>query len=280
MSLDRVSVVTPTAPVAVADYQANIAQLEARLDAFSGREIVDGSTIRAGAIVVIGGVAYKATTDTAITGTPSAYVKITPAGATASAAFVASLSGVAWSHTYGGYYDGSGSGSNLVVFDEDLAISIGAMTGSPRTIAGRSKVPAGTVAIWSVAAMPGGWLECAGQAVSRTTYARLFAIVGTTYGVGDGTTTFNLPDLRSASIRGVGTPTRFTDATAVTLNQTINDALQAHTHTYDKPNGGAAGPFSGGGVFNFVSTNSGAHNGRSASETTGKAVGMYYIIKA
>jgi len=125
MSLDRVSVVTPTAPVGIADYQAIIAQLEARLDAFTGREIVDGSNIRAGAIVSIGGVAYKATSDTAITGTPSAYVKITPAGATASAAFVANPTGVAWSHTYGGYYDGSGSGSNLVIFDEALAYNTG-----------------------------------------------------------------------------------------------------------------------------------------------------------
>ena len=44
--------------------------------------------------------------------------------------------------------------------------------------------------------LPPGWLACAGQAVSRTTYARLFAAIGTTWGAGDGSTTFNVPDLR------------------------------------------------------------------------------------
>jgi len=125
MSLDRVSVVTPTAPVAITDYQAIIAQLEARLDAFTGREIVDGSTIREGTIIVVGGVAYKATTDTSITGSASNYVKITPAGATASAAFVANLTGVSWSNAYGGYYD---VGGNLHIFDEARAKNEGVIS--------------------------------------------------------------------------------------------------------------------------------------------------------
>ena len=47
-----------------------------------------------------------------------------------------------------------------------------------------------------------GWLLCYGQAVSRTTYASLFTALGTTYGVGDGSTTFNLPDLRGRTIAG------------------------------------------------------------------------------
>ena len=50
--------------------------------------------------------------------------------------------------------------------------------------------------IWPTDAAPTGWLLCYGQAVSRTTYNDLFSVVGTTFGVGDGTTTFNLPDLR------------------------------------------------------------------------------------
>ncbi len=45
-------------------------------------------------------------------------------------------------------------------------------------------------------AAPSGWLLCDGAAVSRTQYAALFAVIGTTYGAGDGSTTFNLPDLR------------------------------------------------------------------------------------
>lgn len=57
-------------------------------------------------------------------------------------------------------------------------------------------LPPGMVVPFAGSTAPEGWLLCAGQAVSRTTYAALFAAIGTTYGVGDGSTTFNLPDLR------------------------------------------------------------------------------------
>ncbi|UOE45896.1 phage tail protein [Agromyces larvae] len=56
--------------------------------------------------------------------------------------------------------------------------------------------PTGEVKIFAGASAPSGYLLCQGQAVSRTTYAALFAVLGTTYGTGDGTSTFNLPDLR------------------------------------------------------------------------------------
>jgi microcystin-dependent protein len=57
-------------------------------------------------------------------------------------------------------------------------------------------VPAGTILAYGGAAAPSGYLLCYGQAVSRSTYSDLFAIIGTAFGVGNGTTTFNLPDLR------------------------------------------------------------------------------------
>ena len=57
-------------------------------------------------------------------------------------------------------------------------------------------IPTATIVPWTTASVPSGFLECAGAAVSRSTYAALFAIVGTTYGVGDGSTTFNLPNLQ------------------------------------------------------------------------------------
>lgn len=56
--------------------------------------------------------------------------------------------------------------------------------------------PAGVILPFAGSAAPSGWLFAYGQAVSRTTYATLFAALSTTYGTGDGTTTFNLPDLR------------------------------------------------------------------------------------
>lgn len=66
-----------------------------------------------------------------------------------------------------------------------------------------SSMPAGSVTAFAGSSAPTGWLLCAGQAVSRTTYAALFAAIGTTYGSGDGSTTFNLPDLRGRTVAGL-----------------------------------------------------------------------------
>ena len=60
----------------------------------------------------------------------------------------------------------------------------------------------GTVLPFAGATAPDGWMLCYGQAVSRATYATLFAVIGTTFGVGDGSTTFNLPDLRGRVAAG------------------------------------------------------------------------------
>ena len=62
--------------------------------------------------------------------------------------------------------------------------------------------PAGTVNYFANITAPNGFLECNGQAVNRTTYAELFSAIVTLYGVGDGSTTFNVPDLRGEFIRG------------------------------------------------------------------------------
>jgi len=63
--------------------------------------------------------------------------------------------------------------------------------------------PVGAVQSYAGATAPAGWLICHGQAVSRATYAALFAVVGTAFGAGDGSTTFNAPDLRGEFIRGL-----------------------------------------------------------------------------
>ncbi|PLA40005.1 phage tail protein [Neisseria sicca] len=62
-------------------------------------------------------------------------------------------------------------------------------------------VPTGAIAYFVHAVVPFGWLKANGAAVSRTVYANLFALIGTTYGAGDGRTTFNLPDLRGEFLR-------------------------------------------------------------------------------
>jgi len=63
-------------------------------------------------------------------------------------------------------------------------------------------VPPGTVMAYAASTIPEGYLLCDGSSVSRNTYANLFAAIGTTYGPGDGSTTFNLPDYRGVFLRG------------------------------------------------------------------------------
>jgi microcystin-dependent protein len=68
--------------------------------------------------------------------------------------------------------------------------------------ASASSTPVGTVTSFAGSTAPSGWLLCSGQTISRTTYAGLFAVLGTTYGVGDNSTTFNIPDLRGRTVAG------------------------------------------------------------------------------
>lgn len=65
-----------------------------------------------------------------------------------------------------------------------------------------SSVPTGSVHTFAMNAPPAGYLECDGTQVSRSTYATLFGVIGTTHGAGDGSTTFNLPDIRGEFVRG------------------------------------------------------------------------------
>ena len=65
--------------------------------------------------------------------------------------------------------------------------------------------PIGTVISFGGSVVPNGYLLCNGQAVNRATYPQLFAVIGTTYGSGNGTTTFNVPNLRDKAVMGAGT---------------------------------------------------------------------------
>lgn len=80
-------------------------------------------------------------------------------------------------------------------------------------LAADARIPAGLTASFAGAAAPSGWLLADGSAVSRTTYAALFTAIGTTHGVGDGSTTFNLPDGRGRVAVGAGTGTALTART-------------------------------------------------------------------
>lgn len=89
-------------------------------------------------------------------------------------------------------------------------------------------VPIGTILDFAAATAPAGYLVCDGSAVSRSTYAELFAVIGTTWGSGNGSTTFNVPDLRGRTAIGSGTGTA-SDATAHALGS--SGGTETHTLT-------------------------------------------------
>jgi microcystin-dependent protein len=115
----------------------------------------------------------------------------------------------------------------------NAAVSGNATVTGNLTVTGTSNVvPAGSLLMWPTGSAPSGYLLCNGAAVSRTTYAALFAVIGTTFGAGDTTTTFNLPDYRNRMPIGAGT----TAALAGTGGSA--DAITvAHTHTFSATSG-------------------------------------------
>jgi microcystin-dependent protein len=124
-------------------------------------------------------------------------------------------------------------------------------------LTGIEGIPTATIVPWSSASVPSGFLECNGAAVSRTTYADLFAIVSTTYGAGDGSTTFNVPDLQDnvavgksnnkalASTGGANTVTSTGNVGGSTANATLStNQLANHSHVLNSlknPGGGQVG---------------------------------------
>jgi phage-related tail fiber protein len=164
-------------------------------------------------------------------------------------------------------------------FDEHLE-----GTGGDNQHPAGSLVPAGAVLPFAMSTAPSGWLECNGAAVSRATYADLFAAIGSTYGSGNGTTTFNLPDLRGEFIRGWSHGRSGVD-TGRAIGTAQTDAVKDHTH--DIPDVNAAGSATGkfaygdeGADFEPESTNiTGGVTTGSATETRPRNIAMMFCIK-
>jgi microcystin-dependent protein len=102
-------------------------------------------------------------------------------------------------------------------------------------------LPAGAVQAFAMNSAPAGWLAADGTAVSRSTYAALFAAISTTYGAGDGSTTFALPDLRGIFVRGSGSQTISGTAYSGTFAAVQQDQLKSHTHLVNSYVNGAIG---------------------------------------
>ena len=118
-------------------------------------------------------------------------------------------------------------------------------------LTGIQGVNTGIVVPWGSASIPSGFLECNGQAVSRSTYAGLFAVIGTTYGAGDTTTTFNVPDLTDRTVvnksntknlaqtGGANTVTPTGNISGLTGSTTLTtQQIASHSHTLTRAMGG------------------------------------------
>jgi len=158
----------------------------------------------------------------------------------------------------------------------------------------------GFIQMFAGSSAPTGWLMCDGSAVSRTTYADLYAVIGTTYGSGDGSTTFNLPDLRGRVGVGKSSDTEFD-----TLGETggekkhtlTTNELPSHSHVLDSYFGYVStfnnidanyGLSQGGAYADRVMGGNSNNTGRMATKTSGEGAAhnilqpyivINYIIK-
>lgn len=149
-------------------------------------------------------------------------------------------------------------------------------------------IPTGSVIPFAGIAAPEGFLLCNGQEASRVTYARLYGVIGDTYGAGDGTTTFNVPDYREITLVGAGQNEKLSIAEhdAYNVGEFKDDQMQGHVHEVYKnfetnPKGGAGTVTVYGGKVNSGEPKDDGVNGtpRTGKTTHGKQIGINYIIK-
>jgi len=174
---------------------------------------------------------------------------------------------------------------------------------SGANLTGIEGIPTATIVPWSSSSVPTGFLECNGAAVSRSTYSALFAIISTTYGAGDGASTFNLPDLQDniamgksgtkalASTGGANTVAASGTVGGTTANATLSEAqLASHSHSGGAGSIQLKGQSSANVVANISSTGSAGsgtgHQHNMSATFTGSATSVLqpyltiiYIIK-
>ena len=161
--------------------------------------------------------------------------------------------------------------------------------------------PPGTPHEYAGSSAPAGWFLCNGQAISRTAYPKLWSALGTTWGSGDGSTTFNLPDLVGATPAGAGVSVGYAQNETIALGTKYGDQVQGHYHDRHPSEAAAsrsfsytsgsvfANPGAGGQMITSVSyrTSTGTlvtdtTNGspRIGNVTRGKRVGVNFIVRA
>ena len=168
-------------------------------------------------------------------------------------------------------------------------------------LTGIEGIPTATIVPWSSSSVPSGFLECDGSAVSRSTYSALFAIIGTTYGTGDGASTFNVPNLADNVAVGKSNNKALAStggANTVTSTGNVGGSTGAHTlttgelpsHTHPQGNAGGGGGNRDGYAPNPAATGSSgsgsSHSHNMSATFTGDATSvlqpyltLIYIIK-
>jgi microcystin-dependent protein len=170
---------------------------------------------------------------------------------------------------------------------------------------GSALIPTGSIINFGGSTAPSGWLICNGAAVSRTLYTSLFGVIGTTYGAGDGSTTFNIPNTAGRMVRGVGTAswTGLGGGTASTTIVALGgsggadgtkvsvDNLPQHRHGYNIAAGGGYASADGSNGNRAAQTQNYTNSGQtyedgsltlatnSNAPTLNAYVGINYIIK-
>ncbi len=144
--------------------------------------------------------------------------------------------------------------------------------------------PIGMISIWPGASTPDDWLDCNGQAVSRTAYADLFTVIGTQFGAGDGSTTFNVPNLKGRVVAGLDDEqTEFNGigktGGAKTHTLSINE-MPNHTHSGSALEYSIEGRPLVNGAGGVTPTTLGSTGGGQAHNNLQPYITMRYLIRA
>tara|TARA_R110000782_G_scaffold152517_2_gene245104 strand:- start:333 stop:833 length:501 start_codon:yes stop_codon:yes gene_type:complete len=155
----------------------------------------------------------------------------------------------------------------------DLSIAGG---GAPTLGGASAGTPTGAVLYFGKDAAPTGFIKANGATISRSTYADLFAVTGTTFGAGDGSTTFKIPDLRGEFLRG------WDDARGIDGSRAFGsaqaDELKSHSHNM-RIQGSAGGGITTGAGLLGAGSNTGDTDAEGGAETRPRNVALLACIK-
>lgn len=274
--------------VPTANTSSNLGSIGMQFNTLHSRSAIVNNTLNVGTNATIGGTAT-------IGGAASITGNLNLTGNLIGSATTISVSSTTGALVLSG---GAGIAGNLnvggVVTTPTMPIGTSNTAVATTAFVQNNSVPSGSLMMWPTASAPTGYLLCNGSAVSRTTYAALFAVLGTAFGVGDNSTTFNLPNytnrvpVGAGGLYAVAATGGSKDATVVSHTHTATVTDPGHNHQISSSgySGGASfgGPTSGTGVATTTAT-TGISVGISTTGSSGTDANMqpylaiYYIIK-